>query len=98
MLKSVWAGSWLIWSVRIELMTHRRSAIEPRWGKRSQMRSPLSPKDSKSKRGAKQRSSLPWSCAIGWPRVNDSGIGSPSMRRSAGFSSKVSRWLGPPAM
>jgi hypothetical protein len=95
---NVWAGSWLIASVCIELMMQMLSAIEPMWGNSSEMFCPLLPNVLKSYCAPRQRNSLPWSCAIGWPFVNESGIGLPVISRSLGLKSNVSRCVGPPAM
>ncbi len=81
----VWAGSWLMASVFIERMMHSSSAIEPMCGNSSQISCPLVPNFLKANCGAKQFSLAPWSWAMGWPLVNDSGMGWPWSWASLGL-------------
>src|SRR5688572_25195566 len=94
----VWAGSWLIASVFIERMMQTSSLTAPRCGKSVAISWPDLPKRVNGWRGPKQLSCWFWSWAIGWPLVNDSGIGLPFISASLGLWSKVSRCEGPPAM
>ena len=83
---NVWAGSWLIWSVYIERMMQMSSAILPCCGKKSLISWPALAV--LLELGAAARGTLsfcPWSWAIGWPLVNDSGIGLPSSSASFGL-------------
>src|SRR4051812_42184038 len=95
---NVWAGSWLIASVFIDRITHSSSATSARCGKMVEISTPDLPHFLNSCCGPRQLSLAPWSWAIGWPLVIDSGIGWPVILASVGFGSSVSRWLGPPAM
>src|SRR3954447_12598543 len=94
----VWAGSWLIWSVTIDLTTQMSSAIFAAYGKKSLTQVPPLPCCLNLVSGPWTLRAWPWSWAIGCPLVNDSGIGLPSSSASFGFQSNVSRWVGPPDM
>ena len=61
------------------------SATEPSFGKSSDISTPPFPQRRKGCCGAKQVSLAPCSCAIGWPFVNDSGIGWPCISPSLGL-------------
>src|SRR5215217_1619870 len=95
----VWAGSWLMASVTIERTMQMSSATWPKWGKASQISWPFLPYFLKAQVGPRHlRAALPWSWAMGWPLVKESGMGWPVISASLGLWSRVSRWLGPPAM
>src|SRR3712207_6597750 len=67
---NVWAGSWLIASVRIDRMMQMSSATDPIRGSSSQISAPLRPNRLNLCCGPKHLSCLfPWSWAIGWPLV-----------------------------
>src|SRR4030095_12075886 len=87
----VWAGSWLIASVTIERTMQISSATEPKFGNNEQIWAPPLPNCLNSYCGPKQLSFWPWSCAMGWPLVNDSGIGLPCILGGLGFVFDVSR-------
>ena len=70
-----WAGSWLICSVCIERTMQSSSAMEPMWGKISAISWPDWPQRLNSQNGPRALSSVFWSWASCWPRVNDSGKG-----------------------
>ncbi len=82
---NVWAGSWLIASVCIERMMQRSSATSARRGKMVEISCPFWPHFWNGCCGAKQVSLAPWSWAIGWPLVIDSGIGWPFISASFGL-------------
>src|SRR5829696_6837652 len=72
---NVWAGSWLMASVTIDRTMQRSSATEPMWGKSSQISWPDLPNFLNAHWGPRHlRAALPWSWAMGWPLVRDSGI------------------------
>src|SRR5262245_10755796 len=71
---NVCAGSWLIASVFIERITHKSSATSAKCGKIDDSSRPDLPHFLNSCCGLRQLSFAPWSCAIGWPFVIDSGI------------------------
>ena len=95
---NMWAGSWLIASVVIELIRQMSPSTEPMWGKSSQMWVPLGPIGLNGCCGPKQMSFCPCSCASCCPFVMLSGIGWPSSSASFGLWSNVSRCDGPPAI
>ena len=94
---NVCAGSWLICSVCIERTMQMSSAMSPISGRRVEISWPDFPWRAKGCWGPKHLSAWPWSWAIGWPFVKDSGIGSPCRFSSSGFQSNSSRCDGPPA-
>ena len=61
------------------------SAMEPMWGRSVEISWPDRPQRWKECWGPKQRSAWPWSCAMGWPLVKDSGMGWPSICPSFGL-------------
>src|SRR5690349_1051805 len=75
----VCAGSWLIASVTIERTMQISSAMEPKFGNSSQICWPDLPNFLNPHCGARHLSDCPCNCAIGWPLVNDSGIGLPDI-------------------
>src|ERR1017187_9047142 len=93
----VWAGSWLICSVESERKMQMSSDTPPICGNSSHISWPDLPNLRNSCCGPKHTSGRPWSCAICWPLVIDSGIVLPCISRSFGLKSKVSRCDGPPA-
>jgi hypothetical protein len=82
---NVCAGSWLIASVTIERTMQMSSEIAPMFGNSAEICCPLLPNFLNSACGAKHLSAWPWSCAMGWPLVNDSGIGLPDISASLGL-------------
>src|SRR3954469_12009654 len=89
---NVCAGSWLIASVVIERMMQGSAAAEPMCGKTSAISCPDLPNRLNDHCGPRHlRAAFPWSWAIGWPLVNDSGMGCPVISASLGLWSKVSR-------
>ena len=80
----VCAGSWLICSVCIERTMQISSAMLPMWGRARDLCAGF-PYFSKGCCGPKHLRGWPWSWAIGWPFVNDSGIGLPSISASFGL-------------
>ncbi len=82
---NVCAGSWLMASVFIDRMTHRSSATSARRGKMVESSIPDLPHFLNSCCGPRQTSLAPWSWAIGWPLVIDSGIGWPFRLASSGL-------------
>src|SRR5579871_2416571 len=81
----VWAGSWLMASVRIERMMQMSSAILWIFGKSVEISCPDLPTFLNSCVGPRQTSFAPWSWAMGWPLVNDSGIGLPFIFANSGL-------------
>ena len=82
---NVWAGSWLICSDCIERMMQSSSETLLRCGKMLLISWPDLPYFAKGYCGPKQLSFWPWSWAICWPVVNDSGIGLPCISASFGL-------------
>ena len=82
---SVCAGSWLMASVCSERMMAISSATSARWGKMDEISCPDLPHFLKGCCGPRQFSFAPWSWAMGWPLVIDSGIGWPFILASVGL-------------
>ena len=97
MLKKIWAGAWLNWSVWTDLMMQISSTTSARCGSISESSAPHWPCRANLNRGPSTAASGRMN-AYRWPPMTEGGIGLPSSLASCGLVVEQVELAGAPAM